>query len=136
MWSAISRRIAGGTAEELSDVQHNQVDFKITAWHLGLPDTQVPFTGRCSFPNRFVQGDACAYVPAEWHSLVTSAIYKPDVQLYIGKTMNVNGRDLVSAVLENDQWKLCGSNWDQASPATFTSADRREVIPTTIRFKR
>src|SRR6476646_10603273 len=59
MWSAISRRIAGGTAEELSDVQHNQVDFKITAWHLGLPDTQVPFTGRCSFPNRFVQGDAC-----------------------------------------------------------------------------
>jgi hypothetical protein len=50
--------------------------------------------------------------------------------------MNVNGTDLVSAVLENDQWKLCASNWDQAAPATFTSLDRSEVIPTTIRFKR
>ena len=83
-----------------------------------------------------MQGDACSYVPAEWHSLVKAATYHPDVKPYIGKTMNVTGTDLVSAVLENDQWKLCGSNWDQAAPATFTSLDGREVIPTTIRFKR
>jgi hypothetical protein len=125
-----------GRADELADVQHNQVDFTITSWHLGTPDTQVPFAGLCSFPNRIVQGDACAYVPAEWHSLVKAATYHPDVKPYIGKTMNVTGTDLVSAVLENDQWKLCASNWDQAAPATFTSLDRREVIPTTIRFKR
>jgi hypothetical protein len=125
-----------GRADELSDVQHNQVDFTITAWHLGTPDTQVPFSGTCSFPNRIVQGDACSYVPAEWHSLVKAATYHPELKPYIGKTMNVNGTDLVSAVLENDQWKLCASNWDQAAPATFTSLDRSEVIPTTIRFKR
>jgi hypothetical protein len=125
-----------GRADELSDVQHNQVDFTIRSWKLGTPDTQVPFTGTCPFPNRLVQGDACSYVPAEWHSLVKAAVYHPELAPYIGRTMNVNGTDLVSAVLENDQWKLCASNWDQAAPATFTSVDGRDVIPTTIRFKR
>jgi hypothetical protein len=124
-----------GRSDELSDVQHNQVDFTITSWKVGTPDTRILFTGTCPFPGRIVQGDACAYVPAEWHSLVKSATYHPELKPYIGKTMNVNGTDLVSAVLENDQWKLCGSNWDQAAPATFTSV-RGEVIPTSIRFKR
>ena len=80
-------------------------------------------------------GDACAFVPAEWHSFIKAATYHPDLQPYVGRTMNVTGSDQVTAVLENDQWKLCGSDWDQTA-ATFTSRDGRSVQATGIRFKK
>jgi hypothetical protein len=126
-----------GRSDELSDTQHNQVDLRILSYHFGAPDTQALFTGRCPFPDplRRIQGDACANVPAEWHSLVKAATYHPDLQTHIGQTMNVVGTDVVSAVLENDQWKLCGSNWAQTS-ATYTSIDGRTTTPTSMRFKR
>jgi hypothetical protein len=123
----------GGTAAELEDVQHNQADFTITAYNIGAPSTTVGFTGRCPFRNR--QGDACAFVPAEWHSFIKAATYHPDLKPYIGRTMNVTGTDQVTAVLENDQWKLCASDWDQAT-ATFTSMDGRPAVATGARFKR
>jgi IPT/TIG domain len=125
-----------GTAEELSDVKNNQVDFTITSYKIGTADnTQVLFTGLCSFPDRIVQGDACAYVPAQWVSYIKSATYHPELKPYVGKTMSVSGTDLVSAVLENDQWRLCGSNWDQTS-ATVSSLDTRFTTQTNVRFKR
>jgi hypothetical protein len=121
-----------GTIDETSDVIHNQVDFSITSFTIGAADTTVPFIGRCPF--RLRQGDACSFVPAEWHSLIKSATYHPDLQPYIGKTMNVTGTDQVTAVLENDQWKLCASDWDQTT-GTITSREGR-VMGTDVRFKR
>ena len=108
-------RACAGTNAELSDVQHNQVDFTITSFNLGTPGTTVGFTGRCPFRPDHAVGDACAFVPAEWHSFIKAATYHPDLQPYVGRTMNVTGSDQVTAVLENDQWKLCGSDWDQTA---------------------
>jgi len=122
----------GGTAAELSDVQHNQVDFRITSYNLGAAATTVAFTGHCTYRNR--QGEACALVPAEWHSFIKSATYHPDLAPYVGRTMNVTGTDQVAAVLENDQWKLCASDWDQAT-ATITVREGR-AIETGVRFKK
>jgi len=120
-----------GTAAELSDVQHNQADFTITAYTIGPANTTVPFTGHCDF--RLRQGNACAFVPAEWHSLIKGATYHPDLKPSIGKTMNVTGTDQVTAVLEGDQWKLCASDWDQAT-GTITSSTGRPM-ETAVRFK-
>ena len=126
-----------GTADETNDVIRNQHDFTITAYQLGAPATQASFTGTCPFPapRPPIVGDACANVPAEWHSLVKSNPNDPALVGHEGQTMNVTGTDVVSAVLENDQWKLCSSNWAQTS-ATFTSHDHPQPVPTTARFKR
>ncbi len=123
-----------GTASERADVAGNQQDVIITAYKLGTPDTTVPFTGHCTaFRNR--QGDACSLIPADWTSYIKAAIYHTDLKPYIGHTIEVTGTDQVTAVLENDQWKLCASDWDQAT-AVISSRDGRERFPTTIRFKR
>jgi IPT/TIG domain len=123
----------GGTANELADVQHNQVDFTITGYTIGAPSTSVPFTGRCPFRDR--QGDACAEVPAEWHSFIKAATYHPDLKPYVGRNMTVIGTDQVTAVFENDQWKLCASDWDQTT-GTIMSREGRPAIETGARFKR
>jgi len=99
-----------GAAAERADVAGNQQDVRITYYKLGAPTTVVGFTGRCPFRN--APGDACSQVPAEWHSLIKAAIYKPEYRPYIGKTQVVTGVDQVTAVLENDQWKLCDSAWN------------------------
>jgi len=44
--------------------------------------------------------------------LIKAAIYKPEYRPFIGKTQVVTGIDQVTAVLENDQWKLCDSAWN------------------------
>jgi hypothetical protein len=93
-------------ADERNDVVNQQRDYTVTAYKLGTPSTTVGFTGHCPFRNVF--GDACAQVPATWTS-----IYKPT-----GKTGTVSGTDQVTALLENDQWRLCASDWDQTS-STF-----------------
>jgi len=121
-----------GKRDERADVAGNQQDVTITFYNLGAASTTVPFTGHCDYRNR--NGDACAYVPAEWHSLIKAAKYHTDLAPYIGRTMSVTGTDQVTAILENDQWKLCASDWDQASGA-FISREGH-VTPTTLRFRR
>jgi hypothetical protein len=105
-----------GTAEELGDVQNNQRNFLITSYNVGAATTTVPFSGRCPFRNRF--GHACASVPVEWHSTIKAT----------GKAIWTRGFDQVTAVLENDQWKLCDSSYEEiaASP----------LLPFGFRFKR
>jgi hypothetical protein len=95
-----------GTADELNDVQNNQRNFIITSYTVGAPATRADFTGNCSFRSRF--GDACAVVPVEWHSTIRSN----------GRAIWTRGFDQVTAVLENDRWRLCASDYDEtaASP--------------------
>ena len=122
-----------GTPKERADVAGNQQDVVINFYKLGTADTIVGFTGRCLF--RDEPGDACAFVPAEWHSYIKGATYKPEYAPHIGQTQIVTGTDQVTAVLENDQWKLCDSAWDQAT-SMFLSREGRRPIEASIRFKR
>jgi hypothetical protein len=95
-----------GTAAELGDVQNNQRNFVITSYTIGTPVTTANFTGTCPFRNVF--GDACAMVPVEWHSTIRAN----------GRAVWTRGIDHVTAILENDQWKLCASDYEEtaASP--------------------
>jgi hypothetical protein len=105
-----------GTAAELSDVQNNQKSFIITAYTVGTPTTTVNFSGRCPFRNVF--GHACASVPVEWHSTIKAS----------GKAIWTRGFDQVTAILENDQWKLCASDYEEIAASPF--------MPFGLRFKR
>ena len=87
-------------AGERSDVEANQRTFKITDWAVGTPVTTVDFTGTC--PYRDAMGDACARVGVRWTSTT----------LATNQSGTTSGFDQVSAVLENDQWRLCGSYYD------------------------
>jgi hypothetical protein len=105
-----------GTAAELGDVRNNQANFVITSYKVGPAATSVDFTGRCPFRNVF--GDACAFVPVEWHSTIRSN----------GKAIFTAGTDQVTAILENDQWKLCASDYDEMAASS--------LLPSWLRFKR
>jgi hypothetical protein len=107
-----------GTADELGDVLNNQRNFVITSYTIGPAVTTVPFTGRCSFRNRI--GDGCALVPVEWHSTIKAT----------GQAIWTRGIDQVTAILENDQWKLCASDYDEIAASPLT------LLPWGLRFKR
>jgi hypothetical protein len=104
------------TALELGDVQNNQRNFTITSYSLGTAVTRADFTGRCPF--RDVFGDACAQVPVEWHSTMKAN----------GRAVWTRGIDHVTAVLENDQWKLCASDYEGLADSP--------LMPSGLRFKR
>lgn len=106
----------GGTADELNDVRNNQANFLITSYKVGPAATSVHFMGRCPFRNVF--GDACAFVPVEWHSTIKSN----------GKAIFTAGTDQVTAVFENDQWRLCASDYDEVAASP--------LLPPWLRFKR
>lgn len=105
-----------GTADELSDVQNNQRTFVITRYDIGTPSTTANFNGRCAFRNVF--GDACSMVPVEWHSTVRAT----------GQAVWTRGIDHVTAILENDQWKLCASDYEGLADSP--------LMPFGLRFKR
>jgi hypothetical protein len=102
-----------GAAQERSDVACNREDGTIEWFDIRTPQTTVPFTGTCPF--RGVSGDACAQVPAEWRTRISATPCHGDLLPYAGKTNVVSGTDQVTAILENDRWKLCASDWDQKS---------------------
>jgi hypothetical protein len=105
-----------GTAEELDDVRNNQRNFVITSYTVGTPSTSADFARTCPFRARF--GDACAEVPVEWHSTIRSN----------GRAIWTRGIDQVTAILENDQWKLCASDYEELAASPF--------MPRGVPFKR
>ena len=98
----------GGTADELSDVAKNNRDNLITSYTIGTPETTVGFTGRCPFRNVF--GDGCAQVPVDWRSTNRAT----------GQPGRATGIDQVTAVLENDRWRLCASDFNGVASAAFS----------------
>lgn len=97
-----------GTAAEYGDVLKNNQQNTITSYFVGTPDTTLVFVGAGGCPFRGEFGDACAQVPVEWHS--TNKV--------TGVSGVAKGTDQVAAVVENDQWRLCSSNFNQVSTAT------------------
>lgn len=103
-----------GTAGEFDDVRKDQEQNRITSYSIGNPSTTIVFTGPGGCPFRGVFGDACAQVPVEWHATSKST----------GLAGIAKGTDQVTAVLEQDQWRLCASDFNSVSTSSTLSEFR------------
>jgi hypothetical protein len=97
-----------GSADEYGDVLKNNQQNTITSYFIGTPSTTIVFIGPGGCPFRSVFGDACAQVPVEWHS----------TNKLTGASGVAKGTDQVTAVLENDQWRLCASDFNPVPSVT------------------
>jgi hypothetical protein len=100
-----------GRGDELFDVEKDNRDFTMNSYSIGTPATTVGFTGRCPFRN--VRGDACAFVPVEWHSTLKAT----------GARTTAIGTDQVTAIYEDGQWRLCASDFDQITGSAVRFKD-------------
>ena len=91
------------TADEYQDVINQQNAVTVMSYDIGQPTTTVPFIGACPYRNR--AGDACSNLQVRWTSRIKSN----------GSISNSSGVDQVTAVLENGQWKLCASDYNELS---------------------
>jgi hypothetical protein len=104
-----------GRAMEASDVararrEHVQdfSKFRITR----LPPVTFNFGGACvafGNPTRVRRSDACALFSVHWE---LTYIQNLDATRRIGTRAVTDGRDHVTAVLENNQWRLCHSDFE------------------------
>lgn len=90
-------------ADERQDVLNQQNAVTVISHTIGTPTTSVPFTGVCGFRSRL--GDACSAIPVSWVSRIKST----------GEISNSSGIDHVTALFEDGQWRLCGSDYDEMS---------------------
>jgi hypothetical protein len=104
-----------GRSEELTDVQNNQKNWKITAYQVAqtFPVT-INFSGRCPYLNK--SGDGCAQVPVQWTSTCLSS--DPAICLK-GQPYTVKGTDQTTAVYRQNRWWLCDSNFNAAVGSSF-----------------
>lgn len=92
--------ICGGKPAELADVQANRDNFIINSHHLGTPTTTVNFGGVCAFRGR--PADGCTRVNCGWESTIRSS----------GAPDSASGLCYLASVFENNQWRLCYSDYD------------------------
>ncbi|HEX7793491.1 MAG TPA: IPT/TIG domain-containing protein [Vicinamibacterales bacterium] len=83
-----------------------------------IPPVTFNFFGRCAF--RLRPGDACAAYNVHWEI----TYIKADDVHYVGEPEITDGIDYVTAVLENNQWKLCSSDFSGVSTNPKTGAKR------------
>lgn len=76
------------------------------------------FGGRCAF--RLRSGDACSQFNVHWEI----TYIKADEFHYVGEPEITDGVDYVTAVLENNQWKLCSSDFSGVSTNPTTGLKR------------
>jgi len=89
-----------GKGQELDDVVKNQREKTIVSYNVEPnPRVDVAFGGVCRDRDR--AADACAYVPVRWQST-----FKSD-----GKPELAVGTDQVSAIYEDNRWRLCDSDF-------------------------
>lgn len=116
-----------GYADEFQDTVDNRTNY------LQLPGysvTRVPpvtfnFGGRCTYSaygdNRAANGDACSALDARWLVRFKIDVYEDGVYIGpAGSTADTAGRDWVTAVLRNGQWKLCDSQFSASRPTVVT----------------
>jgi hypothetical protein len=103
-----------GTADELHDVLQHQQQVKVITYEIQTPTTTVPFAGICPFIGRSVKGDACSLVPVRWVSR----------ELSTGRILISQGIDQVTAILENNQWRLCASDFNGTTTDGFRITSR------------
>jgi hypothetical protein len=76
------------------------------------------FLGRCAF--RLRRGDACSAFNVHWEITYIQA----DEFHYVGEPEITDGVDYVTAVLDNNQWRLCSSDFSGVSTNPKTGAKR------------
>jgi|KBSSwiStaDraftv2_1062776.scaffolds.fasta_scaffold08822_9 hypothetical protein len=111
-----------GRAEEERDVDGNRATliedfskFRIRR----VPPVTFIFGGYC--PPEFVRGDACSAFEVHWE-----ATYKIATNGHkVGDHETTDGTDYVTAVLENNQWRLCYSRFQGKSTNPLTGETRR-----------
>jgi hypothetical protein len=77
----------------------------------------IQFGGRCQFNE---PGDACSAFDVHWEA----TYIKADATHYVGEHETTDGTDYVSAVLENNQWRLCSSRFSGTVTNPLTGATR------------
>ncbi len=104
-----SPRCEGERDSEFNDTEKNREIYRIESASIGqatvtLRFASVPCTWR---PDHPIGGDACAVIPAAW----TSLCLKTNPECVAGTHPHVEGTDYVTAVFEQTQWRLCGSQF-------------------------
>ena len=128
-----SRTCGGGGPfqSELADVNKNRCLYTITGSNIGPPATTQNFRGVCSIlsgqETRTHTADGCATVPVHWVSIVKPGALSCPVQeslpnggpLVPGTQVTSSGIDMVTAMYEGNQWRLCHSDFagTSTSPA-------------------
>jgi hypothetical protein len=110
-----------GRANEASDTNSARASyvedftkFKITR----LTPVIIQFSSRC--PVTSERGDACSAFVVHWEL----TYIKADAIHYVGEHETTDGTDYVSAVLENNQWRLCSSRFSGTATNPLTGAKR------------
>ncbi len=101
-----------GYEDEYGDVVHNQVTFtQLPTWQIvRLPPVTLNFGGTCFFGKDGVKSkhaDACARLHAHWDAKHDRDPKDPS----FGMVDHTDGVDMVTGVLENNQWRICHSSF-------------------------
>jgi hypothetical protein len=87
--------------EERDQVTNHHTNFRMIDFRIGVPSVTVSFGGSCAITGK--RGDACAVVPAFWHSM----------NLQTNRPERVDGDDILAAIYStaDSRWFLCASNY-------------------------
>jgi hypothetical protein len=95
--------------DEFSQIENNRVNYRIESSSIGPAEVSLKFVSvPCVWrPDHPIFGDACAVIPAAWSSLCL----KTNSECTAGEHTHVEGLDYVTAVFEQTEWRLCGSQF-------------------------
>lgn len=109
----------GGTAAERADVERNRCLFTIDSYTIGTADPVISFGGTCSAVP--LGADACIVIPVRWESTVNpgaSSCPNPEGRVP-GQKEVAEGLDLVTAIYDNGNWRLCDSRFLSSSATSL-----------------
>jgi len=94
---------------EFDDTAKNREIYRIESSSIGPATVSIQFVSiPCAWrPDHPIFGDACAVIPAAWSSLCL----KTNPECNVGEHPKVEGQDYVTAVFEQTEWRLCGSQF-------------------------
>jgi hypothetical protein len=111
----------GGRADEAVDTNRARASYvqNFSKFRISrITPVTFNFGGRCPF--RLRAADACSSFNVHWEI----TYIKADEFHYVGEAETTDGVDYVTAVLENNQWKLCGSDFAGVSTNPLTGEKR------------
>jgi hypothetical protein len=108
---------AGDTNNNRATYAEDFSKFRITA-HTPVV---IQFGGRCQFNE---PGDACSAFDVHWEATYIKAVTTGAITHKVGDHETTDGTDYVTAVLENNQWRLCSSRFSGTATNPLTGAKR------------
>jgi hypothetical protein len=115
-----------GRAMEFSDTQRARGEYRqdFSKFRISrLPPVAFNFASACiAFGTRVRPSDACGLFAVHWE---VTYIRNVDALRRIGTREITDGRDNVTAVLENNEWRLCHSDFDGSAVLPSTGFTRQ-----------